>query len=244
MMSTFAIRVEPQMPVLLGRRLNLCGLLAHRLVERLISKGVEQDEAIRRGNSEIPLAQSHGVFAGSSALIQRCVVTSFSISGSFERHLLAIPEPETIIARNEMKRKNSRPFDMVAARYGNLFNTYDQHHVNGVDGGGIWFMAHGDRPAVESLLSGLKRIGAKRRPVVSVTFYDAESSELPGIVGHDGTLLRPVPCSSGFTPPGKFATAEETFRPPYWNGARQMCYVPPSLMWDSVGRIRHAIGVV
>ena len=235
----FAICVRPEMPVILGRRLNLCALLGYQLLNQLRDQGVDDQEAIQRANRDIPLAQSHGVFCGSSALIARCPTSYFTVIGSLERHLVAIPDVEIMLEKNIPKRKTSREFDRVNKRYQNILTRYEQYHIETDQG--IWFAAYGDRAKIEELLTGLRVIGTKRRQVSSVDFYDAEPSAHPGLVGHDGTVLRPVPCSSGLTV-SKFAIADERYRPPYWQGEQERCYVPPRVTWDNVGQITRAIG--
>jgi hypothetical protein len=240
-MTSFAVCIRPNAPVILGRRLNLCALLAHRLLDHLRDLGIEEDEALRRAHAEIPLAEAHGVYCGSSAMIARCPTSTHTVIGSLDRHLLAVPDVHTMVQPNEQKRSGMREFDLVSKRFQNEMTRYQQHHVD--PDTGIWFTGHGDRTKVEMLLADLKLIGTKRRPVRAVEFYEAEPSPLSGIVSHDGTVLRPVPCSSRLQPK-HYRIAEERWRPPYWKGPQTRCYIPPVATWDNGGQIEHLIGVV
>jgi hypothetical protein len=252
----FAIEIEPMAPVILGRRLNLDAILAYLLLQKLRDAGVDEADALCRAHAEIPLWQTKGVYSGSAALVPRTQVTQRIIYGSFHRFITAMPNFD-MFEPNPMTRANGRQFEKVEKTYQTFVSMHDEYHLHRpnreVDGDrqwGLWFAGFGDRAAVEDLMSGLRYIGAKRTPIRKPIFHDARPSEMPGLLGHDGTVLRPVPVSTpGFVPTGDYDCAYERFRPPYWQqshlaGDPVFCYIPSQIMRRDLGEIKHAIGVV
>jgi hypothetical protein len=225
---------------------------------------VDEAEALHRAHDEIPLARSHGVFAASSALVPRTRVTKRTMFANFQRHLITIPNFEDVVHKEPATRANSRPIEKIEKRYQAIRTDFDLYHLHrpvasemedyrvpaaqqiGDHGWGIWFVAHGDRERVEDLLGDLRYIGAKRMPILKPEIIEAAPTDLPGLLGHDGTVLRPVPCASDFAPE-KFTRSFERYRPPYWHSSLAadpvLCYVPPQTMWPNEGRIKQMIGV-
>jgi CRISPR type IV-associated protein Csf3 len=108
-----------------------------------------------------------------------------------------------------------------------------------VDGLGVWFIAHGDRPAVADLLSDLTHIGAKTNigygKVAHISYHDLPPSRYAGLMTPTGDVLRPIPkdsVESSAMKPRRYSFAEEAYRPPYWREHRTTCYVPAQRFWD------------
>ena len=229
--SNFGVFIEVYDPPALGRRLNLDALLGSIISDKCIAEGIEQHEAWHRGNTEIPLVHSHGVYCGSSAIIPECEITTRTLTGSLERHIAALHQPEDNLQKNEKKRSVSRAFDKVDKRYPNIMTTFKLYHINSVPNGGLTFIAHGDREKTEGLLNRIKVIGAKGfGRIKTVSTFDIQTGPYPGLLTAEGMVLRPVPCDSGIKP-SQYKIAEETFQPPYFKGERKSCFVPPLNMW-------------
>lgn len=249
----FAIYIVPKQPVILGRRMNLDAILAYLLFERLLSDGVPDDEALVRAHTEIPLEKVNSVFAGSSAMVPRVRVKERTIYGSFQRFVTALPNFDMFEAK-VTQRVDAHPFDKIEKTYQTVKSVHHEYHLQQShnDGSeyGIWFAGYGDRDRVKNLMDDLRHIGAKRAPIQQPEFFDARPTSSPGLIGHDGTVMRPVPCDSGFEPePGKFGQSFERSLPPYWGRsvlARDpvQCYVPPQLVWQSSHEIQRVIGVI
>ncbi len=134
-MNCFAIRIEPTMPVILGKRLNLDAILAFLLLQRLRAEGVDEYDALQRAHTEIPLARVNSVFAGSSALIRKTTTNQRTVYGSLQRHVTAIPNVETLLEKNASasRRSGGREFDKIEKRYQTIvsnFEYYDLHKPN------------------------------------------------------------------------------------------------------------------
>jgi hypothetical protein len=237
-MTAFSAKIELHGSVTPGRRLNLDAVLGSMIMRSCEDEGIDFEESVRRANNDIPLVVSHGVFAGSSMMIPRSQRKSYQITGSLERHLLAIPDIEQKMEKNQKTRANARDFDDIDKAYVGIMSSFTEYEAEFVV-----FTGDGDIDAVQKLLERLKitGFGTKRRAKVkAISVREVPRDGIPGIMTGSGIVLRPVSCDSDIIPQ-QFIVVEERVRPPYWEGEQIKCFVPPHDMWD-FSKIEQMIG--
>jgi hypothetical protein len=214
-MENFVVRAELGSTVIVRDWLTLDALLAALIFE--------QTRDINRAHSEIPLANTGGVWHGSAALFEdsRPAHVPFTAALRADHDL----DPSKI-GRN---RDGNLPTVGTKRRreFGNLLNVYQAKAARA-----IWWHGRGDVDKVGRLLRDVASVGKKRRSGYgAATDWDIGTGGSGGLM-HDGRPMRPVP-SGVWTGEPDAIIGDDAWRPAYWDAKnRTACAVPDCVDYD------------
>lgn len=182
----------------------------------------DQSGNVEKAHSEIPLANSRGLWHGSAAIVEKTDIGRIA----FVANLRAMHDlNDDLIAKNKLGKVHAAIGLTRRRNYGAVMNSYKLFTAPEI----TWY-ATGDAAKIESLLSGVEFIGKRRASGYGqVIGLRIEKGELDGVNGHFGEPLRPVPVEL-FSGEKAALRADAAWRPAYWHPAnRSICFVPETV---------------
>ncbi len=182
----------------------------------------DQTGDVETAHSQIPLANSHGLWHGSAAIVEKTDMGRTA----FVANLRAMHDlNDELIAKNQHGQIHHRIGLTRRSDYGAVMNSYKSFSAPEI----IWY-ATGDAAKVESLLTGVEFIGKRRASGYGqVLGIRIEEGELDGITGHFGEPLRPVPVDL-FSGDKTALRVDAAWRPAYWHPVnRAICFAPAAV---------------
>jgi len=179
----------------------------------------DQTGDIEKAHSQIPLANSHGLWHGSAAIVEKTDMGRTA----FVANLRAMHDLDhELIAKNKYGKVHRAIGLTRRSDFGAVMNSYKSFSAPEI----TWY-ATGDAAKVEALLSAVEFIGKRRASGYGqVVGLRIEDGDLDGITGHFGEPLRPVPVEL-FSGDKTALKADTAWRPAYWHPTnRAICFAP------------------
>jgi hypothetical protein len=174
---------------------------------------------IDRAHSEIPLAQTEGLWHGSAAVYEKTSTGRQAFVANLRAsHDLDIEH----VAKNKQGKPHAALGLARRREFGAVMNAYRIFTAESI----TWY-GEGDAERVSSLVKTLDFIGKRRaNGFGEVAGFKIVPSEVDGVLGFFSEPLRPIPVALYKGDPSALR-ADAAWRPAYWHPEnRAVCYVP------------------